>query len=274
MIDNFDGTIQSREGRCTITFKGDDTVPLSVCTQLVKRLAREAPRCVQLVCDLASPAHVWARALQGTTLPSVKAFIFDTPSQTQTRQGENSIGDLAAVLAACPHLERLFATGDLDLSPTRHESLRELYLLGDPLSPVLFDGLGGCQFPRLERLAISLASDAGPVKSQALRQALRELRAPPREVHVKGLDHIDQTLEALALQGLPPSWKVLTLDGSWGDDDDPEELRTLLQRHASAFGTLEHLGLPEDLEVDGVPVRTESAPEQRDLFLPSVYETW
>jgi predicted DNA-binding WGR domain protein len=212
VIENFEGTLESREGRCTITFQGDDTVPLSVCKGLVKRLVREAPRCVQLVCANASPAFDWSRALQGTTLPSVKAFIFDTYFETQTRQGQNSVGDLEAVLTACPHLERLFATGDLALSPTRHESLRELYLLGDPLSRDLLEGLGGCKFPRLERLAISLASDAGPIDGRPLLQALRTLRAPVREVH----------LEGVARRGLPEDLEV---GGSLVRTDDALEHR-------------------------------------------------
>lgn len=274
VIGNFDGTVEVREGRCVITFEGDAKVPAAVCTALVKRLAREAPRSVQLVCDLASPKQAWARALQGVTLPSVKAFIFDTPFQTQTRQGENSVGDLAAVLAACPHLEHLFATGDLALGPARHESLRELYLLGNPLSPDVFEGLGRCELPRLERLVISLASDAGPLASPPLLQALRTLRAPVREVHLHGLDRIDEALETLAAPGLPPSWKVLTLEGSWGDDDEPEQVRALLQRHASTLGRLEVLALPDDVEAEGAPVPTRPAEEYRERFLPGAYAAW
>jgi predicted DNA-binding WGR domain protein len=274
VIDDFIGTIKFEGERCTITFEDEEKVPLSACTGLVRQLARKAPRSVQLLCDFASPKQAWTRALQGVVLPSITAFIFDTHFQTQTRQGRNSIGDLAAVLAACPHLERLFATGDLQLSPTRHESLRELYLLGDPLSPGLLEGLGGCEFPQLERLGISLASDAHPPDARLLLQALGSLRAPLRELHLESVDGIEEVLDGLASRGLPPSLKVLTLQGSYGDDDDPDAAIPVLQRHASALSALDELGLTSDPAVEGLPVRLEFILEYRQQFLPAGYSEW
>lgn len=273
---SFDGTVELREGRGIITFEGspEHPVPPSACASLLKWLAREAPRSVQLVCDFASPKKAWARALKGVTLQSLESFILDTSFQSQTRQYANSVGDLAAVLAACPRLEHLFANGDLALGPARHESLRELYLLGNPLSPALLEGLGRCEFPRLERLALSLASEAQPPPAPLALKALRALRAPVREVHLDTVEPIEDVLELLASGGLPPSWKVLTLGGDWGYDDEHERVHALLQRHASVLGTLEVLGLPAHVMVESAVVRTRPSEEYSDRFSPGAYAAW
>lgn len=160
------------------TFANDGVAPLEACRVVVERIERERPRCVALACDFASPGGNWAVALVGRTLTSVSSFILDTDFQTQTRQRDNSIGDLAATLAACPNLERLFATGKLALSPCEHATLRELHLLGDPLTGELIAGLGGSRFPHLERLTLSLASDAGPGPEREALAAIASMQAP------------------------------------------------------------------------------------------------
>lgn len=58
--------------------------------------------------------------------------------------------------------------------------------------------LRGCEFPRLERLGLSLASDARPPDSRPLLQALGSLRAPLRELHLDGVDGIEEVLDGLA----------------------------------------------------------------------------
>ncbi len=93
-----------------------------------------------------------------------------------------------------------------------------------------------------------------------------------RRIRVELTPANSEALDKLATHGFPPSWKVLTLQGSWDEDAEPEEVLALLQRHAGALGTLEQLGLPYDLE--GAPVRTVPVSIYREHFLPAVYGAW
>jgi hypothetical protein len=68
--------------------------------------------------------------------------------------------------------------------------------------------------------------------------------------------------------------KVLTLQGSYGDDDDPDAAIPVLQRHASALSALDALGLTSDPAVEGLPVRLELILEYRQQFLPAGYSEW
>src|SRR5215207_2534343 len=104
--------LEHDEHRLTATCAGDPgDVPLDVCRELVSAIRARKPRAVHVLGDFPSPGDAWAEALDGVTLDSVKAFVFDTYFQTQTRQRDNSAGDLRATLVACPNLENLFATG-------------------------------------------------------------------------------------------------------------------------------------------------------------------
>jgi len=262
--------------RWQVTFKGDGSVSPARCRKVVERLERDAPRAVQVVCDLGSPS-AWSKAIAGRALPSIVAFVFDTPSQTQARQAENSIGDLTATLAACPSLERVFASGKLVLTRCSHDALRELHLLGDPLLAATLAALGGSTFPALERLVLSLAADAGPGPDRAAALALQGLTAPRlREVHVDGLEDVPRFLTTLARTRLP--LRVLTVAGSI----DEAQLWPVLDQHAAFFRSLEVLGLPlaDELSSEAVGAVRASLPNVRDsrewahLTLPAAYESF
>ena len=276
-LEDFDGKIERDGDKWTLTFMGDADEPISqkLAGALVARIGTDAPRRVQLVCDFAAPKRAWERALQGVQLPSVAAFIFDTPFQTQTRQDENSIGDLAAVLRACPNLRDFFATGALSLSPVAHASLRALHLLGNPLTRTLAQGLGGCAFPGLGRLVLSLTADGEAAREASFVAALRTLQAPRlRALHLEGVDDAADTLARLLGQGLPPALKELSLRGPC----DLDALRPVLTQHADALRTLETLGI--DTEDDLSEEEQARWPLVRDadafheLTLPAVYEGW
>jgi hypothetical protein len=269
--------IEEKDGRLTITFRGEGPVPDEDCAALVGRIARDAPRRVQLVCDFASPGGTWTRALVGHSLPSLRAFIFDTFFQTLTRQRENSIGDLAAVLAASPELERVFAAGALELTPCTHASLRQLHALGDPISESFLHALAKCELPQLERLVLQLSSDAEPGRMDAV--TLLSLSAPRlREIYVGGLGDVTSALEALAKKGIPKGWKELALVG----DLDEDELLETLEKHRSAFGSLDVLALPlEDLmstdgqeTAKGLAKCVQDSEGLSEKTLPAIYADW
>lgn len=279
---DFDGKIELADGRWTLTFKGeyDEKISKEVAGALVQRLAAAAPRRVQILCDFASPKQAWERALASVQLPSVQSFIFDTYFQTQTRQSTNSIGDLAAVLRACPNLHSLFATGALSLSAVAQPRLRALHLLGDPLSRSVAQGLAGCRFEALERLVLSLCADGGPAKEEAFVDSLRALAAPRlREVYLEGIDDASACLDRLASLGLPPTWKVLSLSGASRGAYELDALRPVLTQHAGALRSLEALGLDfsdedELAEAQRIWSCVRSAEPGYALTLPAAYELW
>lgn len=279
---DFDGKIDLVDGRWTLTFKGDvdEKISKEVADALVQRIAAAAPRRVQILCDFASPKQAWERALTNVLLPSVESFIFDTFFQTQTRQSANSIGDLAAVLRACPNLRCLFATGALSLSAVTQPSLHTLHLLGDPLSRSVAQGLGGCRFEALERLVLSLCADGGPAQPDAFVDSLRTLAAPRlREIHLGGIDDPAACLTRLLSGGLPPSWKVLSLTGTSRGAFELDALRPVLTRHAAALRSLESLALDlgdedEVAEAKEILPGVRSAEPEYALTLPTVYEPW
>jgi len=261
--------------RWQVTFKGDGSVSPARCRKVVERLERDAPRAVQVVCDLGSPS-AWSKAIAGRTLPSIVAFVFDTPAQTQAQQAENSIGDLTATLAACPSLERLFASGNLLLTRCSHPALRELHLLGDPLLPATLAALGASTFPALERLVLSLAADADPAPDRAAALALTALTAPRlRELHVDGLDDVPRFLATLARARLPA--RVLSVSGSV----DEAQLWPVLEQHAAFLRSFEVLALPlAELSSAAVATLRAQLPKVGDsrtrahLTRPAAYAGW
>jgi len=264
-------------GRCQITFELEPDA--STCASLVERLQREAPRVVQILCDLASPGAPWAAALAKARLPSVKDFIFDTFSQTQTRQGQNSIGDLRATLDALPSLERLFATGDLVLTKGSHATLREMFLLGDPLTPKFLRALAQWKLAALERLVLSLASDAGPGDDDAALAVLTRLDAPHlRIVHVESLHDVPHVIRELIASGRVSAWKELVLSG--GLDED--ELIEVVERNVDVLRGLDVFALPLGNEVssDGdeklraLCACVHDSSEFDDATLPAAYDAW
>lgn len=263
--------------RMVVTFR--EAVSGTDCSKLVRRLESEAPRFLQLSGDSASPESHWEKAIVGHQLSSVTAFVFDAPSQTQTRQGKNSIGDLSVTLDAMPSVQRVFVTGKLSLKACRHENLRELHLLGDPLPPASLKGLAGCEWPLLERLVISLAAEAGPSASRAALEALLGVRAPKLcEVHISGLADVAAALKWLTRADLPASLKILGLSGCL----DEERLIECLRANATRLGELQTLALPlgDELSSEGAKTarqlhsRLQDTSEFSDATLPAAYETW
>jgi hypothetical protein len=271
--------LEVETGKVLATFLGDAEASRSACDALVAELERGGPRRVQIMCDFASPTS-WPAAVAGKRLASVTAVIFDTFFQTQTRQRGNAIGDLRAMFDAFPSLRQLFATGMLALTAVEHATLRELHLLGDPLSPALFAGLGASKLPALDKLALSLASDAGPGAIEPVLAALATLHAPAlREVYVEGFDSVEHALAKLADAGLGASWRELTL---CGQIDDEDQLLETLETHAGALRSLGTLGLPlaDYVSTDAadraralVPAITDSD-EIESPTLPAAYARW
>lgn len=273
----FEGDTHFEDGRFAVTFKGDpeSRVSKGVCEALVSRIEELAPRYVQLLCDFTSPRARWAEALHGATLPSVESFVFDTHFQSQSRQDKNSIGDLDAVLAACPHLKNLFATGDLSLNPVTHAELTSLHLLGNPLSGALLRSLGKSSFPALEYLAISLTADSAARNQSDLVAALSSLDAPHlAEVQISGVQNLSRFLEGLLGTKIAAQLKTLSIVDE--NDSESDNLVPLLLEKAELFQTLEALVLP----LEGVDKLREQLPclatvEERALaFLPDAYKSW
>ena len=69
------------------------------CVELVKRIASEAPRRLELLCAPSSPGELWSSACIGHTLPSVTALV---------APNGGSLGQLADMFTALPALERAF----------------------------------------------------------------------------------------------------------------------------------------------------------------------
>jgi hypothetical protein len=235
---------------------------------------------VQVICDLTSPGAHWTKAIAGRRFSSVHAFVFDTHFQTQTRQANNSIGELAPTLGAFPSLEQAFVTGKLALKACKHPLLRELHVLGEPLSEAFLRGLGGCEFPALTRLVISLASDAEPAPFGVLGDALHALRAPElREVHLEGVADVPGLLAALLERDLPASWRVLGVSGSLDDED---QLLEVLGAQKTRLSQLDVLALPlaDDVSKGGAAAarklhgNVQDTEKYRDLALPAAYAAW
>lgn len=265
--------------RHTHAFKGKGS-PEAECKTLVDALEHDAPETVVLACDPASPGGAWTKALRGRTLSALHAFVFDTNFQTLARQRENSIGDLAETLDACPALERVFATGALELSPCTHGELRELYALGDPLSESFVESLGKSKLAKLERIALVLASES-EAEAHDVASALLDLHAPALHdvtVHL-GADPA-RALATIGQRGAPASWRSLTLVG----DLDEDELLETLEEFADTFSKLESLALPlaDYLSEDGQSRAKEIAPRVVDsedaphgsAVLPAIYAKW
>ncbi len=270
---------RDERGRLVVSFQGGVPLDEGGCRALVGEIETRAPSVVQLVCDYASPGEAWAKAMGAHSLPSLKALIFDTHFQTQARQRENSLGDLAATLRAMPALERLFATGALRLSPSKHLALRELSLLGDPLEPAVLTGLGRSELPALDALVLSLASDAGPVDGAAAVAAVLSLQAPSlRRVHLGGVDDAARALDAIAASDRASAWTELAIEGSLDED----EVLRVVEQHRARLARLERLSLSigDYVSSEGEARLRALCPtlvdlgEQPDPTLPEAYAGW
>jgi predicted DNA-binding WGR domain protein len=271
----------NKDGRWLVTFRGKRVIAAGQCEKILDRIARDAPRVLHIACDLASPGAQWTNAIAGRRLASVDALVFDTDFQSQTRQSVNSLGDLAATLDAMPSLTRMFVTGGSLLSRASHPALRELHLLGDPLSPALLSALGAAELPGLERLVLSLVHEAAPGDdvAAAAAAAVRAVRAPRlREVHVSGVVEVAAFLAALAAAARAVPWKVLSVSGT--TEDAP--MLAAIDAHAAWLSRLDAIGLPlvDELSSEAEEQVRARLPQVRDiedwhpLFLPSAYKDW
>lgn len=265
---------EADQRRLTITFR--EPADVRRCRDLVARAAELSAGWVQVICDPVSPGPALAEALAARPLPELVCFAFDTHFQTLTRQRANDPGDLARLLSGLPGLERLFATGDLDLRPTAHARLAELYLLGDPLRASTLDALGRSRFPALEVLGLCVASDAGPPDARAVAAALRSVHAPALSaLEIAGLGDLCAFLDALTAQPLPDAWTSLRVTGSVRDED---ELLALLAARAQRLSALQQIGLPLDELSTGaaeharrIVPELEDAGELGEYLTPATY---
>jgi predicted DNA-binding WGR domain protein len=263
--------------RWRVTFH--DEPDANQCAALIKKLVADAPRVVQMICDPASPGATWAKALSKSSLPSVRDLIFDTYFQTQTRQGRNSLGDIRGTFNACPSLERAFLTGDLMATKGAHTTLRELYLLGDPLDPNFLHALAEWELPALERLVLSLASDAGPGDDDAALATITKIDAPKvTSIHVDSLEDVARVLDELAASKRIHTWKELRLSGSLDED----AILEVVERHTKALSQLDVLGLPTgdylssdaDEKLRSACSSVRDVAELPELTLPAAYDAW
>ncbi|MCB9703358.1 MAG: hypothetical protein H6711_15815 [Myxococcales bacterium] len=264
-------------GTLVIVFR--DVADQAFCKAVVARAVELQPRVLQLVCDPASPGEALADALLSATLPSLEALVFDTHFQTVTRQQRNLLGDLAEVFEAMPNLQRAFITGAVQLSPLVHRNLRELYLLGDPLADDTVAALGECKLPALERLAITLASDSGPIDARALLRGLATLKAPPLQaLEVEGVASVVDFLRRLP-PGLLADGAQLSVEGSIADED---ELLAALREVRPNFARLGSVALPladalsqgADEEARRLVPCLCDREEVESSLLPSTYLDW
>jgi hypothetical protein len=270
---------EPRRRRLHLTFRDREGVD-ELCAAAVARVAAVEAKTLQILCDLASPGSAFPAALARQPLPALSALIFDTHFQTVCRQYDNTIGDLADILKATPNLERLFATGAIELSALTHPRLRELYLLGDPLPERALAGLGASTLPALGRLALTLATESAPIDPSAAVRAVRSLSAPGlQHIVLEGAQDVVGALRALLAEPRPGSWTRLSINGSILDEDG---LLAALSELRPALSGLRALALPlaDDLSSEGDAAARRLVPVLRDiddeeeLLTPTAYEGW
>lgn len=262
--------------RVTLTFRADARAR---CDELLAFTAARAPRTLHVICDTTTPGPTFAQTLAAAPLPSVLNFVFDNPDATLTRQRGNSLGDLADLLAGLPALERAFLSGELLLRPCVHTSLRELYLLGDPLLPTTLAALGRSRLPALGRLGLALHHDHDANADRSAARALLALEVEVlTHVHVEGITDLTDFLSTLLERPLSTGWTTLDLNGGLADED---ALLAALAQHTS-LSRLVTLALPlaDALSTDAEErARAQlrclvDREELGDPFLPATYEPW
>jgi hypothetical protein len=215
--------------------------------------------------DWRDPRHV--PQLEKALNPSIEAFIFDAPSDAVARQSRNTVGDICDVLETCPRLQRAFVTGCSTMRKTRHEHLRELYLIGEPLDASVIPGLAASQFPSLERLVLEQFG----LRAGELAESLRAIEAPRlREVYIEGVTVIE-FLDMIGTAMLP--WTLCIRDPCFDDVDRLFEV--LEQRNELRSGKLrldsEKLFDSEIAKLEQMGVTIE---DMRYVFNPRAYANW
>jgi hypothetical protein len=239
---------------------------------IAARLRAYEPRCLHVVAEWLlpkwdDPRHV--PELEKALDPSLAAFIFDSPGHTIARQSYSTLGDISDVLAACPNLNRAFITGRSTMRTTRHESLRELYLLGSPLDPSVLPGLAGSQFPALERLVLEQLEHEY-LSAADLAQSLRSMDAPRlSHVYVDGV-RLLELLPIIGAAALP--WNLCLIERHF---DEVDELVEILAQHEALRSGKLRLDLDKlfDSEIAQLRELGVTVEDMSDVFAPR-YSTW
>jgi hypothetical protein len=244
--------------------RADQPPPEETLATLHACLRRREPRSLHVATEGA-----WQRPeLAQTLAPSLEAFIFDW--QTAARQGHCLVGDIAQILAACPGLTHACVSGGSSLSATRHESLRELHLMGAPLHPSILPALAASDFPALQTLGLS-QEDWSHLSIGKVVQVLRALSAPRlAEVCLDGVS----TLEVMdAVGAAAPPWTLTVVDVNF---DFVEETLGILERRPALRGKLKLAsGALFAVEVDQLAAAGVAATaDWRGLIPPNVYRSW
>jgi hypothetical protein len=257
----------------TVEFHGPPTA--EALEAISARLREDEPRCVHAMVSIGwkdpqapgwnDPRHVsrLAKALN----PSLEAFIFDVPSDTVERQSYNTLGDISDVLETCPRLQRAFITGCSTMRKTRHDHVRELHLMGNPLHPSVMTGLAGSTFPALERLVV-LQEGLEPAN---LALCLRSIDAQ-RLSHV--FIHGVPVFRFLPIIGTTPlPWNLCVSDP--GLDEVDQLFRVLAEHEALRSGKLQLCSdkLLES-EIAQLAELGVEVVDWRGIYLPLAYTIW
>lgn len=203
--------IDGSYGKLRVGFVGE----VNSCADLVKRIASEAPRRLDLLCAPASPGELLSAECARHRFGSVTALV-------GPNIGDGSLGQLADLFSGFPAIERTYIAGDLALEAFEHAALRELHLESDQLKPTFAKALAGCQLPQLQRCALAFKriSTAALLK---LVEAVAAIAAPElREVHfggLRGLDQIRDVMNLLASRRTPVAWEVVSFAGALAGED-------------------------------------------------------
>ena len=214
-----DLTIVFDVARCRMTAVFHESPSAETLDTMAARLRKHEPRCLRIMPPFAGWS--WSQ-LAKSLLPSLEAFIFD--SESISRQSSNTLGDISDVLEACPRLKRAFICGCSTMRKTRHEHLREMCLLGNPLDPSVMIALVASQLPALEKLV--LFQENCEFRAVDLVQCLRSIEAPRlSQVYVHGVSVLDM-LTAAGTAALP--WNLCIIDSGF---DDVDGLLEILKEH-------------------------------------------
>lgn len=262
------------QGRLTVTF----TDTSAETSELFARIKRDRVNALHLRCDPVLPGDAWAREVSNYKFPSVTSFIFDTESKTPIQQARFTIGDLSKTFASFPNLQRAFFSGASAISTSRHDLLKELTLLGEPLDhDRQLAGLCRSHFPLLDRLVIGLCVETEPIDGAQIVESLVKLDAPAlSKLEISGLANVPQVLEGLSKAF--GDLKVLSLKGSVDED----ELLRCVEAQAPRLTKIETLALSceDEISEEGLAAVKKLLPRLRDTnsrenaTLPEAYASW
>jgi hypothetical protein len=169
------------------------------------RLRKDQPGSVRVTMDYRHHRQEVSQLVKGLN-PSLRAFIFGST-------WHHSVGgDISDVLEACPSLQRALLNGSSTMRGTRHEHVRELLLMGNPLDSSVIPGLAASQFPALETLALLQLEEFQP---EELAKSLRSVEAPRlSQVYIDGAPVLE-FLTAIGTATLP--WSLCINAGRFDD---------------------------------------------------------